>query len=127
MTIHEKIRSIRMLRQFTQEYMADQLGISTKSYGKIENGITRLTMHRLGQIAAVLQLEPEAILAFNEEQSLNNPPQNKMSLPKGDTPVSATTIELYERLLAGKDSLIEKLKAEVEFLRSEVRHLREKN
>lgn len=126
MTIHEKIRSIRMLRQFTQEYMADQLGVSTKSYGKIENGITQLTMQRLGQIASVFQLEPEAILAFNEELSLNNPPPQKMSLPKGDTP-SATTIELYERLLAEKDKLVEKLKAEVEFLRSEVRRLREKN
>ena len=39
----EKIRMIREIRNLSQEYMADQLGIKQNSYSKIENNQTKLT------------------------------------------------------------------------------------
>lgn len=42
--------------------MADLLNLSTTAYGDIERGKTELTLSRLGQIAAVLDLSPIALL-----------------------------------------------------------------
>ncbi len=43
--------------------MADLLGLSTTAYGDIERGKTELTLSRLNQIAAVLNLSPMALLS----------------------------------------------------------------
>ncbi len=47
--------------------MAQQLGLSTKAYSKIENGQTALALVRLQHIAQVLGMELLDILEFNEE------------------------------------------------------------
>ena len=52
--IGEKIRGIRMLRGFSQEDMADMPGLTIKTYGLVERGITDPTRSRLGQIAQKL-------------------------------------------------------------------------
>jgi len=62
-TIEEKIRLQRLQRGFSQENMADLLNLSTTAYGDIERGKTELTLSRLNQIAAVLNLSPMALLA----------------------------------------------------------------
>lgn len=62
-TIEEKIRIQRLQRGFSQENMADLLGLSTTAYGDIERGKTELTLSRLNQIAGVLNLTPVALLA----------------------------------------------------------------
>lgn len=43
---HFKIRQIRELKNFTQDYMAAQLEMSTRAYSKIESGETQLTVNR---------------------------------------------------------------------------------
>lgn len=62
-TIEEKIRLQRLQRGFSQENMADLLGLSTTAYGDIERGKTELTLSRLNQIAGVLNLSPVALLS----------------------------------------------------------------
>ncbi len=62
-TIEEKIRLQRLQRGFSQENMADLLGLSTTAYGDIERGKTELTLSRLNQIATVLNLSPMALLS----------------------------------------------------------------
>jgi transcriptional regulator with XRE-family HTH domain len=59
----EKIRTIRDAKGFSQEYMADQLGISKTAYGKIERGETKASLHRLEQIASALELSLEELLS----------------------------------------------------------------
>lgn len=54
--IAHTIRRVREERNYTQEYMASQLGISTKSYSNLENNIHRLTLDRLHRIAEVLDV-----------------------------------------------------------------------
>ena len=61
-SVEEKIRLQRLQRGFSQENMADLLGLSTTAYGDIERGKTELTLSRLNQIAAVLDLAPIALL-----------------------------------------------------------------
>lgn len=38
-----KIRKIRELKGFSQEYMANNLGITQRAYGKLENQETKIT------------------------------------------------------------------------------------
>lgn len=54
MNTGEKIRQIRLLKGFSQENMADMLGISTTAYGDIERNKTELTISRATEIAKVL-------------------------------------------------------------------------
>ena len=42
----DKIRMIRELRDFSQEYVAEKLGIRQNSYSKIENNQTKLNIQR---------------------------------------------------------------------------------
>ncbi len=67
MSDHDKIRKLRELRGIKQETMAKALGISLRAYSKIESGETALTTGRLQQIARVLGIEPDEIIAFSEQ------------------------------------------------------------
>ena len=61
-SIPERIRLQRLQRGFSQENMADMLGLSTTAYGDIERGKTDLTLARLNQIADALNVSPIALL-----------------------------------------------------------------
>jgi transcriptional regulator with XRE-family HTH domain len=50
------IRKYREMRNYSQKYVASQLGISQNAYSKIENNITQLTVHHVKQLAQILEL-----------------------------------------------------------------------
>ena len=54
--ITRSIRKIREEKNFSQEYMATRLNISQNTYSKLELGYTALTVERLIQIAAILEI-----------------------------------------------------------------------
>ncbi len=56
MNIGEKIRQARLQKGFSQENMADMLGISTTAYGDIERNKTELTIARATEIAGLLKI-----------------------------------------------------------------------
>lgn len=66
-----KIKQIRELKNFTQEYMAQQLGLSIRAYSKIETGETQLTINRLNEISAILQVQPMEVLGFDDKKVFN--------------------------------------------------------
>lgn len=55
--IAANIRSTRERLGYTQEYLAAKLSISQNAYSKIELGYTKITVERLFQIAAILEVE----------------------------------------------------------------------
>ena len=55
--IAANIRHTREGLNYTQEYLAAKLGISQNAYSKIELGYTKITVQRLFQIAAILEIE----------------------------------------------------------------------
>ncbi len=63
-----KIRRLRELQNLTQQYLADQLGISQRAYSKIENGQTSLSVERLYTLATILNCPAEAILTLSAEE-----------------------------------------------------------
>lgn len=56
MEIGEKIRFVRLAKGFSQENMADFLGISTSAYGDIERNKTELTISRAKKLANILKI-----------------------------------------------------------------------
>lgn len=50
----QKIRRLRLLKNYTQDYMAQCLGISRQTFCKIESGKAPLTLERVAQIAGAL-------------------------------------------------------------------------
>ena len=62
-----KIKQLRELKNYTQEHMATQLGLSTRAYSKIESGETQLTINRLNEISRILGIEPMEVLGFDHK------------------------------------------------------------
>ncbi len=60
--IAESIRKARLMLGLSQENVADQLGISTTTYGDIERGKTTLTLARAMAIADLLRLDWQTLL-----------------------------------------------------------------
>ena len=60
--ITRNIKQLRKLKDFTQGYMANELGISQPAYVKIEQGLTILKIDRLQQIADILEVDLSALL-----------------------------------------------------------------
>ena len=67
-----KIRKIRELKNYTQEYMAQQLGLAQNSYSRYENPDTDVKPDMLKQIAEILEVTPEQIEGFDEKVIFNN-------------------------------------------------------
>lgn len=71
MKVGNNIRKLRELRNYTQQYMADELEISLSGYGKIERNETDVSLGRLSQIAAILGVDVQGILRFDDKHIFN--------------------------------------------------------
>jgi transcriptional regulator with XRE-family HTH domain len=70
MTIGNKIKKLRELKNFTQEYMAEALQMSQTGYGKIERDETDINYSRLEQIAKVLGTKVADLVSLDERLML---------------------------------------------------------
>lgn len=66
------IKKVRELKNYTQEFMAENLGISTKSYSNIETGESKLYLDRLIKICDTLEISVEKILNLECSMIFNN-------------------------------------------------------
>jgi transcriptional regulator with XRE-family HTH domain len=57
-----KIKTHRLLANLTQQYMADELNICVRAYGKLESGETKLTVERLIEICKILNVTLKILL-----------------------------------------------------------------
>jgi transcriptional regulator with XRE-family HTH domain len=71
-SLGSKIKKIRELRNFTQEYMAEKLQLTQQGYGKLERGDVDIPFKRLEQIAQTLGVKVEDITRFDESIVFNN-------------------------------------------------------
>lgn len=62
--LSEKIRHFRLQKGFSQENMADMLGLSTTAYGDLERGRTELSVSRLESIAGLLDIPLSELLGL---------------------------------------------------------------
>jgi len=104
-----KIKQIRELKNFTQEYVAQKLGLSTRAYSKIETGETQLTINRLNEISAVLGIGPMEVLGFDDKQIFNN--------CKQDGYIGINHINIPEKLVQQYEETIQSLKEQIQLLK----------
>jgi transcriptional regulator with XRE-family HTH domain len=113
----ENIRKIRDLKGFSQEYLANKLGVSQTAIHTIEASITKVTVGRLNKIAKILEVTPEQILEFSDSKIFNTPFSDNTSNNGNAVTYINVNFEkerqLYERLLAEKDQIICELKSQI--------------
>lgn len=107
-SIKNKIKSIRELKNYTQEYMADQLGVTQAGYSKIEKGKTILSYIKLVEIARILDVSVEDIISFDSQKYFNNF-NNVKGNNNGSILINQDNNETLKTLYEDKIKLLEKL------------------
>ncbi|MFC0778640.1 helix-turn-helix transcriptional regulator [Flavobacterium sp. HJSW_4] len=105
MLIGVKIKSIRELKNYTQEYTAYRLGITQAGYSKIEKGTTALSLEKLQQLAVIFELSVENIINFEIQRYFSEEKHSK----KYDTVKGQNNFHLIAKLYEDKIMLLEKL------------------
>lgn len=118
----QKLRLLREYRNYSQEYIAEKLGIAQNAYSRIENNQTRLTADRLEKLARILDVPPMELLSEKE------PVIHFCDTPSYPAPtfredhwkeMIENTRQLYSQVICGKDEKIAHLENEISFLRKE--------
>lgn len=64
-SIGSKIRILREIREYSQEYVSAQLGISQRAYSKIERGDTDVSFSKLNRLAQIFQVSTVDLISLN--------------------------------------------------------------
>lgn len=51
-----RIKELRIAKGYTQEYMAERIGISRQKYARIENGVNSITLEILAKVSLLLDV-----------------------------------------------------------------------
>lgn len=105
----ERIKEIREGRNYTQEFVASELGVSQRAYSKLETGETMVKGDVLVELAKIFKVDiidlipQDAVLTYNNYKTHN-----------GDAIVyrketSDKVEEVYKKLIDSKDKQIESL------------------
>jgi transcriptional regulator with XRE-family HTH domain len=97
------IRKLRELRNYTQSYLAEQLGISQRAYSSIESNTSNLSFGRLSLIADILNINMDDIVNFNTEKFL----QGEYGSSKTEKEILTKYAELNDELIKTQQELIE--------------------
>lgn len=118
MNIGDKIRKVRELKGYKQEYVAGKLGLSVTAYGNIERNESSLSFERLEEIAEVLEVAVQDILNIPEQlniHSVNNAHQvgfNQNTTINDNRTCTEGELEAYKLAIAN-------LQKEVDYLRQQ--------
>lgn len=121
MSIGEKIKQIRELKSFTQEYVASKLGITQAGYSKIESGGTDITFSKIVEISNVLEVTPEDLIAFDSQKYFHSF-NNVKGSNNGSITIQVESTEL-KKLYGDKIKILERL---VEKTESELHRYKER-
>ncbi|HEU0226759.1 MAG TPA: helix-turn-helix transcriptional regulator [Arachidicoccus soli] len=112
--IGSKIRQLRELKGYTQDYMAHQMGISQRAYSKIENNETRINWDKLTKVSEILEIKPADITNFDDNLIFNHCTQEQAGK-------NLTINKASELLIQQFQERIQHLEQEIEFLRNQLK------
>ncbi len=116
-TIKQRIRKLREENGFTQQRMADLLGIDRNTYRGIEQGNTDIIYKRLPDIAGILAVSMEELMLGPVSDSC--PPELEDAKTQYNEKLGAMSREYDDKLLSlrkeldSKDELIDTLKGQI--------------
>ena len=122
-TLGHKIRVLRELKGFKQDFVANELNMTTNGYGKIERNETDVPFSRLEQIAKIFSVSVADILSIDEKKiqfsivssnaSFHNSNFNQYNLDK----------EMYEKTIKGLEREVELHRQMNEMLKEKISRL----
>ena len=132
MSVNEKIRTIRETRNWSQEDMAEKMNMSKNGYAKIERGETKLNLHKLEQIANILNIDvlelikndDKNVLFFMNDHNTNYYGSNENLTSEID--LLKLTISHKDELLKQRDLVIEQKDSEISALKEIISLLKSK-
>lgn len=108
MMIGLKIKKLRELKNFTQEFMADKLQMSQSNYSRIENNDLDVPFSKLQLIADILEISITDLIEFDAKYFFNNVHAQTIN-GNINNAVSLNEKKLYEDQIEG-------LKREISYL-----------
>ena len=117
--LHDTIKLLRNKAGFSQDSIADVLGINQSSYAKIERGETELTLSRLQKIATLFNISVIELLTYDNNKEYGSLIVNNNQNSIGVQNNYAAEVELKQE--------ITDLKNRVKYLEERVNSLTEKN
>lgn len=125
----QKLRLLREFRNYSQEYIAEKLGITQHAYSRLENNQTKLTAERLERLASILNIPPLELLSDKEPVIYFSDPVSSPAKEDHWKEFMENTRQLYGQVIIGKDEKIAFLENEIRALHKErdrIIHLMEK-
>jgi transcriptional regulator with XRE-family HTH domain len=119
--IINNIKTIRESKNFTEDYIAEQMGISQSSYNRKENGHSDFSLSEILKLGEVLEVPPSRFIDMDLEKIINNPQFYDTAISNGNSGV----IENYTNNSndEGYKTAIAQCQAEISFLRAQVEKL----
>jgi len=113
----QNIRKIRELRNFTQQYMAENLQMTQGNYARLENEEIQMTEARLEKIASVLGCDAATIIEFTPEIFFSQKYRTDKQEPVIQLQISPELKRLYEDKIKTLEATIMELKHELRQLK----------
>jgi len=115
----EKIKKVREFRNYTQDYVAQQLKMTQAEYSRIERNEMDISFSRLENIAKILDVNTADLIKYDEQSMFTNYISNSsMFTTNGyvlnDKEVLTELKKQYEERLTEKNKEIERLHALLE-------------
>lgn len=119
------IRQTRKKIKINQQDMADALGLSKRTYEKLENGQLDITLPMMDKIAEHLNLSVFDLLKFEDKQTFNNHNHttgnfNNYVNSDVQTNLPEEIKNLYEKYITDLKIQIQELKSDCLFLRKQL-------
>lgn len=62
----EILRKVRVLKNYSQEYVAEQIGVSLSSYARYEQGKVEIDFYSVVKIAGLYKMSIDALVHYND-------------------------------------------------------------
>jgi len=112
--VGSNIRKLREKKGFSQDYVAEKLGINQSTYGKLERDVSNMTLDRLYKIADVLEEDITTLLDIGKKNIFSNQTNQGngyVETINNDYKMMVEELKLaYEKMLSIKDEQIVILK-----------------
>jgi transcriptional regulator with XRE-family HTH domain len=112
-----KIKKLRELKNYTQEYMATNLQISQNTYSRIENENVKISTDRLKEIASILEVPSEYLISEDRPLLTFNTSNNSIENFYGQVEnVNEEKKETWQQIFKQMENQIKHLQSENERL-----------
>lgn len=123
MQVYEKLKIMRLFKDWTQEEMAEKLGYSLNGYTKIERGETDVTIGKLEKIAQTLGIDLQKLIGLNEGNVFYIAEHCNYNSQNGILLTESQCVQELEKM----GVKLEAKEKEVELLNEQINQLKEMN